>query len=32
MVNLPAKKIEKAIYPVGFYRNKAKLLKTSARN
>ena len=27
MVNLPAKKIEKTIYPVGFYRNKAKVIK-----
>jgi len=27
MVNLPARKIEKTIYPVGFYRNKAKVIK-----
>lgn len=27
MMNLPIKTIEKAIYPVGFYRNKAKVVK-----
>ncbi|HBR18148.1 MAG: endonuclease III [Deltaproteobacteria bacterium RIFCSPLOWO2_12_FULL_43_16] len=27
MMNLPLRTIEKAIYPVGFYRNKAKVIK-----
>ena len=27
MMNLPVRKIEKTIYPVGFYRNKAKVIK-----
>lgn len=30
--DLPAKKIEKLIYPVGFYRNKAKTIKKVSRS
>lgn len=31
ILEIPQKKLEKLLYPVGFYRNKAKLLKQMAR-
>lgn len=31
ILEIPQKKLEKSLYPVGFYRNKAKLLKQMAR-
>ena len=31
MVNIPLKKIEKAIFPVGFYQTKAKQIRTMSK-